>query len=391
MQIVFYSVVLNQHQAPVADLLWELTQHNYVFVELKQSAENKGGTEDYSNRPYLLRAWESQSKKAKAMELAMTADCCVFAGIESLPFEKERLKRGLLSFEMGERWLKYGFKSLASPRLLKWLMAYYLGGWGKKPLYKLCCSAFCKLDHKKLKTFDEKCYKWGYFTKVNETIEIEAPCDFSSSDTIHTLMWCARFLKCKHPELPVLLAEKLKSKGFLFRLDMYGSGEMEEQTKQLATQLGVLDVVTFHGAVTNNIIHEAMRKAEIFLFTSDRHEGWGAVANESLSESCVLVASDAIGSSPYLISDGINGFMFKSSKSSCSFDNPDRKALDSIYKKVEYLLTHPQECKQMQHNAEVVIKQMWSPDVAAKRFLALVQELKNGNETPFLSGPCSKA
>lgn len=391
MQIVFYSVVLNQHQAPVADLLWELTQHNYVFVELKQSAENKGGTEDYSNRPYLLRAWESQDKKAKAMELAVTADCCVFAGIESLSFEKERLKRGLLSFEMGERWLKYGFRSLASPRLLKWLMAYYLGGWNKKPLYKLCCSAFCALDHEKLKTFDDKCYKWGYFTKVNDISDIEEPLSISTSDTMHTLMWCARFLKWKHPELPVLLAEKLKSKGFQFHLDMYGTGELEEQTKQFAKRLGVTNVVTFHGAVANNIVHENMRKTEIFLFTSDRYEGWGAVANESLSESCVLVASDTIGSSPYLISDGINGFMFKSSKSSCSFENHDMEALDSIYEKVEYLLTHPQECKQMQHNAEIGMKKTWSPDVAAKRFLALVQELKNGNETPFLSGPCSKA
>ena len=151
MQIVFYSVVLNQHQAPVADLLWELTQHNYVFVELKQSAENKGGTENYSNRPYLLRAWESQGKKAKAMELAMTADCCVFAGIESLPFEKARLKRGLLSFEMGERWLKYGFKSLASPRLLKWLMTYILVGGVKNHYINYAVLLFVNLTTRSLK------------------------------------------------------------------------------------------------------------------------------------------------------------------------------------------------------------------------------------------------
>ena len=173
MQIVFYSVVLNQHQAPVADCLWELTQHNFVFVELTKSVENKGGTEDYSSRPYLLCAWMSKENERKAMNLTQTAECCVFSGIDALPFEKERMKLGLLSFEMGERWLKQGVKNIASPRLLKWLLAYHLGGWARKPLYKLCSSAFCADDHKKLKSFYGKCYKWGYFTKVDERLVVE--------------------------------------------------------------------------------------------------------------------------------------------------------------------------------------------------------------------------
>ena len=391
MRIAFYSVVLNQHQAPVADQLWELTLHDYVFVELKQSFENKGGTEDYSRRPYLLRAWETHEKYEYAMNLARTADCCVFAGIESLPFEKERMKCGLLSFEMGERWLKHGFKSMASPRLLKWWLTYKFGGWNKKPLYKLCCSAFCAQDHNKLKSFVGKCYKWGYFTRVDDNITVETPQGVSTSGTLHTLMWCARFLKLKHPELPVFLAKRLKSKGSLFHLDMYGTGELEAQTKQLADKLDIMDVVTFHGAIPNNMVHEAMRKADIFLFTSDRNEGWGAVANESLSEACVLVASDVIGSSPYLIVEGYNGFMFKGSKTSCSLKNPDLETLDSICEKIEYLLTYPQVCKQMQENAAKEMKQVWSPSVAAGRFLVLIENLKNDREVPFLSGPCSKA
>ena len=391
MRIAFYSVVLNQHQAPVADQLWELTLHDYVFVELKQSFENKGGTEDYTRRPYLLRAWETHEKYEYAMNLARTADCCVFAGIESLPFEKERMKCGLLSFEMGERWLKHGFKSMASPRLLKWWLTYKFGGWNKKPLYKLCCSAFCAQDHNKLKSFVGKCYKWGYFTRVDDNMTVETPRGVSTSGTLHTFVWWASFWRGKHPELPVFLAKRLKSKGSLFHLDMYGTGELEAQTKQLADKLDVMDVVTFHGAIPNNMVHEAMRKADIFLFTSDRNEGWGAVANESLSEACVLVASDVIGSSPYLVVEGYNGFMFKGSKTSCSLKNPDLETLDSICEKIEYLLTYPQVCKQMQENAAKEMKQVWSPSVAAGRFLVLIENLKNDREVPFLSGPCSKA
>lgn len=34
MKLVFYSLILNNHQANVADELWELTRHSYCFVEL---------------------------------------------------------------------------------------------------------------------------------------------------------------------------------------------------------------------------------------------------------------------------------------------------------------------------------------------------------------------
>ena len=105
MKIVFFSVVLNQHQAPVADELWELTGHQYAFVELTDLSDSKGGTEDYSKRPYLIRAWENQDSFQKAMNFAKHADCCVFGGVDALPFQKERMRLGLLSFDMSERWL----------------------------------------------------------------------------------------------------------------------------------------------------------------------------------------------------------------------------------------------------------------------------------------------
>lgn len=378
MQIVLYSVVLNQHQAPVADCLWELTQHNFVFVELTHSAENKGGIVDYSNRPYLLRAWESKEYERKAMELAKTAECCVFSGIDALPFEKERMKLGLLSFEMGERWLKQGVRNIASPRLLKWLLAYHSGGWAKKPLYKLCCSAFCANDHKKLKSFDGKCYKWGYFTKVDESFVVDASQDISTSETSHTLMWCARFLMWKHPELPVQLAARLKAKGYKFVLDMYGSGVELEKTKALVKELGVEDVVSFKGNMPNDEILEAMRKHEIFLFTSDKNEGWGAVANEAMSNGCTIVASDAIGSVPFLVKDGENGCVFES----CN--------LDSLCEKVEWLLDNDDKRRQLAVNAFQSMCDVWSPKNAAENFLKLVDDLQNGGETSIVDGPCSK-
>jgi glycosyltransferase involved in cell wall biosynthesis len=39
----------------------------------------------------------------------------------------------------------------------------------------------------------------------------------------------------------------------------------------------------------------------VFIFTSDRNEGWGAVLNEAMGSGCAVVAADLIGSVPYLI------------------------------------------------------------------------------------------
>lgn len=391
MKLVFYSLILNNHQANVADELWEQTGHSYCFVELAslQAEHRKGSTHDYSDRPYLLQAWQSDKDYSKAMELARNAECCVFSGVQALPFQKERMKLGLLSFDMSERWLKRGFLNLFSPTILKMFLAYHIGRWRKKPIYKLCCSAFAANDQHKLFSYRGRCYKWGYFTQV-ENFNVEASQNVSTSN-IAPIMWCSRYLLWKHPELPILMAQRLKEKGYRFVLDMYGSGEYEETTQRLAKEYRVEDVICFMGAKPNDEILFDMRKHSIFLLTSDRNEGWGAVANESMANGCVLVASDGIGSSPYLIRNGKTGLLFRSPQTSSTFGKPDMIALDSLCEKMEYLLDNPQEWQKMRQNSVALMQKMWNPRVAAERLLILIDMLQKGEDTPFATGPCSKA
>jgi len=377
MKLVFYSIVLNHHQVPVADAFYEILGDDYCFVETVDLKDNKGSKEDFSQRPYLLKAWKSDEDYGKAMELARTAECCVFSGIQALPFQRVRMKLGLLSFDMSERWLKRGVINVFSPAIFKMLFAYYWGRWYKKPIYKLCCSAFAAKDQRLLGTYRGKCYKWGYFTKV-EKFDFEASRDVSISN-IATLMWCSRYLILKHPEMPVLMAERLKSKGYRFRLDMYGSGEHENRTRQLAQELGVEDVVSFHGDIPNNELMSDMRRHSIFIFTSDRNEGWGAVANESMSNGCVLVASEDIGSTPYLVKEGFNGFSFKTGD------------VDSLTQKIIWLLDHPNDLSQMKVNAIQTMAMTWNPQNAARSLLKLIDDLKNNRESSISDGPCSIA
>lgn len=379
MKVAFFGNSLNNHQVHFSDEMYKLLGKDYTFVVCVsiKKANLKGG-KDYHDRPYCLAASENEVNKEKACSLAVSCDVAIF-GANSMEYEVLRMSQAnpCLSFEVGERWFKRGWINVFSPRLLYWLWCYHFGRWNKKPLYKLCSSAYAAGDHSKLFSFRGRCYKWGYFIPV-ENYNVEASLDVSTLKPT-TIMWCARFLKLKHPELPVLLAKKLKDEGYGVQIDMYGSGEKLEDTRILCKKLQVTDVVTFKGNVPNEDVLKAMRQHDIFLFTSDKHEGWGAVLNEAMSNGCAVVASDAIGSVPYLIEDGKNGFCYRS------------KDVDSLFEKVKFLLEHEQVRRQMGIQAYYSIKEIWSPRIAAHNFLQLIDDLDNERDTSIKEGPCSKA
>ena len=130
---------------------------------------------------------------------------------------------------------------------------------------------------------------------------------------------------------------------------------------------------------------------DIFIFTSDRKEGWGAVANEAMTNGAVIVASANIGSVPYLIEDKKTGLIFHSPSMSSSFNHPDKKSLDDLCQKIEWLIDNPTKRQEIAQNAFKKMHEIFSPQVAAKRLILLIESLTTGKDTPFLSGPCSKA
>ena len=118
-----------------------------------------------------------------------------------------------------------------------------------------------------------------------------------------------------------------------------------------------------------------MNKHDIFLATSDRNEGWGVVLNEAMSCGCAVIASDMIGSVPYLIEDGVNGLIFKSGN------------IDALEKKVVYFLENQDSMSEMSQNARVTLKQVWSPDNAVNNLLTLIKALKDNTVSNNI-GPC---
>lgn len=377
MTFVFVSNFFNHHQLPVADYLYSLCNEHYYFVEtcdIPQDRLNSGF--EKIDRPYIIRAWESCAKKNHALDLCANADVLVCSSeLSSLQFKKKRLKRGRLTFEYSERPLKRGFKNILSKtNLINQILYHTL--YFRKPYYKLCAGAYVANDEYMMRSFKGKCYKYGYFPKV-EDIDIDEIIANKPSRT--SILWCARFLDWKHPEMVVDLAERMKANGFEFVINMIGSGPKFEEVEGMLSKRGMNESVHLLGNLPNTDVLNMMKESHIFLLTSDRREGWGAVVNEAMSSGCCVVASDSVGSVPFLIENNKNGYIYKTGDSL------------SLYEIVTRAINYPDERDQKIKAAYETISGEWSPRTAATNLFQLCSDLLYSKQCSILKGPCSVA
>lgn len=376
MKIAFFTNFISHHQVYVADELYRLTDGDYYFVELIKMPDSyrKTGYPDFTSRPYVLQAWRNNDCLKEAYKLAIDVDVMLVGSNIALPFEKYRcINTKKITFEVSERWFKRGLVNIMSPRFLAWYY-HYLCYFRKKMVYKLCCSAFTSYDMSRIGAFKNKCFKWGYFTKI-ENFNVDTKVYYGTR-----IMWVSRFIGWKHPEMVIRLAKCIKDNVTAsFHIDMYGGGELYDDLVELVDILGVQDLVSIHSNLPNEQIISEMRNHDIVLATSDQNEGWGAVVNEAMSNGCVLIGSDKTGSVPYLINDGENGFIFESGN------------MDSLYDKICVVLGKPEVCRQIAKKGYETMLNVWSPKNAAQNLLTLIYNLQSQQELDVKSGPCSKA
>lgn len=374
MKVVFFSNFMNHHQLPFSRKMAELIGDDYSFIATTpfiQSNVSIGYKDMNSLYPFIIRAYEGEKEREKAFQLARDADVMI-SGSAPEEYSRERIKSGKILFRYSERpfktknpWYKYPY------RLLTWRRKNP----PRKPVYMLCASAYTAADYASLGLFRNKCFKWGYFPEVKQ-YNISA---LIADKKKHSLLWAGRMLDWKHPDAAVRVAEKLKGAGYSFQLNIIGSGELYEQLEKMIEEKNLGDCVSLLGSMPPDEVRCQMEESEIFLFTSDRNEGWGAVLNESMNSGCAVVANDEIGSVPFLLKDGENGFIYHSGNE------------DELYDKVKQLLDNKKLREKCANNAYKTLSETWNADVASERLLILADKLQNGEETPFTEGPCSKA
>ncbi len=370
--IVFVSNFYNHHQAPLSRALYRLSGGNYRFIatsSMDDERRNMGW--DTPSDEFVL---EYDSSQKYAQELIDTADAVIY-GSAPEKLIKKRLSQKRLVFKYSERihrkkeaWYLY------LPRLLN----NYIKWGGKRSLYLLSTGAYSASDFARTGTFRDKAYRFGYFPKtiVYDTDTLILAKRKENSDTV-SLLWVGRMIELKHPEKAVLLADRLRSRGINFVLNMIGSGDEEQRIADMIAELELVDYVKLYGFTQTERIREFMEMSDIFLFTSDRAEGWGAVVNEAMNSACAVVADREAGSVPYLIEHGVNGYIYDSLEE--LFEYTLRLAKDMVLR------------ESFGKEAYKTIAKKWDADIAATRLMCLTAEIaRHGFCELYSDGPCSR-
>lgn len=385
MKIVFLTNCYNHHQAPLAEALWNETKGNLCFIETKpmtQERKNMGwGEKSY---PKYVITHDCYIRKKHEMQTIIDNADVVIMGSAPDALLLQRLKHGKLTFRYSERMFKTKCPRWQIP--LRIIKNYYRFGRHKSE-YLLCSGAYTAGDFARVRTFEGKCYKWGYFpeTKVYDINELmKKKLSVTSVGWRHpqvSILWAGRLIGLKHPDASIELAASLKKKGYAFKMSVIGSGVLEVSLRDMIQKNGLEDCVEMLGAMPPEKVRAYMERADIYLFTSDFNEGWGAVLNESMNSGCAVVASHAIGSVPFLVKDGENGLVY---------ENGNQEDLEN---QVVRLLDDAALRQLLGRNAYQTMVEMWNAQVAAKRFIKLAEALliTGKAESIYTDGPCSEA
>lgn len=377
MKLVFASNFMNHHQMPLAKAFSNMKDVEFTFVaaESVPTDRRKLGYHDMNHAaPFILRAYENEEAHRRAKELCEDCDVLIYGSTPG-EFYRHRQRKGKLTFRYSERVYKKPCPRYEIPlRAVCYFFRYTLC----RRLYLLCASAYTAGDYCRTGTFRGRAYKWGYFPEVTEYADLSA---LMAQKKPATLLWVGRLIDCKHPEVAVLAAKKLKESGCSFSLDIIGTGEMEPQLRAMVAEAGLEEQVHLLGPMAPEQVRRHMETSEIFLLTSDRNEGWGAVLNEAMNSGCAVVASHAVGSVPFLIHHKENGLIYRDGDT------------DMLCSRIQWLLERPAARKAMGKHAYDTLREEWNPEMAASRFVSLSRAILNGERRPrlFDSGVCSQA
>lgn len=374
--VVFLSNFYNHHQSFLCKEFYNIYGDGFKFIETTCVPDEriKMGWGEKDIPSFVLTYDYFQRNYDLCKEVIDNSDVVIFGSAPYLLL-KNRIKNKKVIFKYCERPLKINNQ--------KWKYIFRLVTWRiKNPQYDkfnlLCASGYTSADYNKFLLYINKCFKWGYFPQFKKYNDVQKIIKTKNKNSI---LWCGRLIDLKHPDMVIEVAKLLKNEGYDFRIIMIGNGVLENKIQSLIKQYNLSGYVSLIGALPYDKIRDYMEKSEIFLFTSDRNEGWGAVLNESMNSACAVVASHSIGSVPFLINNGKNGFVYKDG------------CINELFEKTKWLLDHSNERKLMSSAAYYTIENEWNPQKAAMRFSIIAELIFNNKKSNhvFSNGVCSKA
>ena len=375
MKLVLVSNYLNPHMKPLCDALCshsDIEKFSFVATTPFGEERKKMGFQDGQICvPYVVEAYGSEEKERNALDIVRDADVAIVAHAPDKYIET-RMQADKLTFLCSERFYRKGLWR-------RWLPSSYKKKWNRflkykdKQLYYLTIGAYAPYELSLLKVPMNRCFQWAYFPTVSE-----GSAERNSQEKKLEILWAARMIAIKHPEQAIKLAQMMKKRGASFDLKMAGDGELQTIIQKKVDKIGLSDCVHLLGNCTPEKVQEHMKKSDIFLFSSDYFEGWGAVLNEAMAAGCVPVASQKAGASRVLIENGRSGFLFDTEK--------------ELEKIMELIISGNVDLKAMSYATQETIKKEWNAKIAADRFVETAKRLMvNQKPDNYESGPMKKA
>lgn len=417
MKVIFISNYLTHHQLPFCREMYARLGEDFLFIATNVMEEERikmGWQTPLSEYPF---ACFYDDDKKRYEKLLLDSEIVICGGTHFVYIE-ERVKAGKLTFRYFERLYKTGkihaFRPGSYYRKLREHTRYQ-----KSPVYLLCAGAYVPEDFHLFGAYPGKMYKWGYFPET-KTYDLDT---LMKRKTAGEILWTGRMIDWKHPQEALELARSLKEKEISFHMTMIGEGPMRAQLEESLLRCGLQQYVTILDFMQPDRVRDYMEKSCIYLMTSDREEGWGAVVNEAMNSGCLVIGALEAGSVPYLISNGKNGLYYcqgdikcltelveNALTFKCNTENnsikipeaedkagllPDRRTkgrhqhiaeTDSVE-----MIQKDNMAEVMGRNAYQTITENWNAAVAAERFLVLCEKLQANEAYFFEEGILSRA
>lgn len=344
-----------------------------LFEELHEERRNLGWSE-FKGLPWVIGPAQGSEDRERLYRECINADVMVFG---QCPTEilKARTEAGKLTLLSAERLLK---KPLHRLRMLN---PRYASGFARyralvnhPQVHALTIGHYAADDLRTLGAFGERIWRWGYFAEISQS-----PPGSKQQGPLKVL-WVGRMLDWKRVDTLLRALALIQHRPVFGSCLIVGDGPEADRLKKLSERLRLdPSCVRFLAPITHSEVRNLMREADVYVLPSGRHEGWGVVANEAMSEGCVLVANEQAGAAQDLIADGETGFLFR---------DGDARQLAAIMERIaqDYDLR-----MNIRRKAYTLMLNVWSPRIAATRLIQLASSLVSGVPAPdYTDGPCGR-
>ena len=301
MRITFYQNSISPHQLPLArEVAAAIGVDNVRYVYVAGVSEGR-----------LKCGWTNVKESAGIRLIHIGADdsqdwieCAdvVYTGIRDLSLFTRRQLKGLQTFYVSERWFKPvplgrfllpGWFRILSPFYIAMLVEFVR--WQRSDS-NARCFAIGPDANKDFRHIGIPAYKiipWGYY--VDQDADIDVRHRSLEHKIEKRILWVGRMVTLKRVDTIInalrLLVEKKIQSTFSYTLTLVGDGPESNRLKKLSLGLPV----RFLPFQPIEKVRDIMRKHDIFVFSSNGLEGWGAVVNEALAEGLVVLGSTAPG------------------------------------------------------------------------------------------------